>query len=290
VGAVSKTMQSARSDSDIVQLLVGTELGGSDVSHRVFQIFPADEQRLFSACQFKPVSEWALDLLLKQLRSREADMTASFYRRISVIRGAESFRGVLFERQIFRYFSGNVTGTFSIRRLADSNQLTWTYRGRVRRIDFRESTVLAEITKAVGKRRPLHLVPTTPNFPAVDSILYNPRDPDAVLTCIQITMNPNHPIIVKGLETIQKWFNKKEVRGLLPRTTKPWRCLFVVPSDMASTFELQELQGDTATCLWARKVNQCVLGLKEQTIFRRRSVSGIWHTITSQQGNQQVWC
>ena len=285
-------MQSARSDSDIVQLLVGTELGGSDVSHRVFQNFPADEQRLFSACQFKPVSEWALDLLLKRLRSGEADMTASLYRRVSMIHGAESFRGVLFERQIFRYFSGNVRGRFSIRRLADStdsNQLTWTYRGRVRRIDFRESTVLAEITKAVEERRPLHLVPTAPNFPAVDSILYNPRDPDAVLTCIQITMNLNHPIIVKGLETIQKWF-KKEARRLLPRTTKPWRFLFVVPSHMASTFELQELKGDTATCLWARKVDQCVLGLKEETIFRRRSVSGVRHTITSQQGKQQVWC
>ena len=101
VEAISRTIQSAQSDSHIVRLLVGTQLGGSDVSHRIFQNFPADE-RLFSACQFKPVSKWALDLLLKQFASHEADsMAAFFYRRVSVIRGAESFRGGWFERQIF---------------------------------------------------------------------------------------------------------------------------------------------------------------------------------------------
>ena len=272
--AVSKTMQGAGSDSHVVQLLVRTQLGGSDVSHKIFQNFPADEQRFVYACQFKFVSEWTLDLLLKHYRSREADMTTFFYRRISGMNGAESFRGGLFERQIFHYFGGKDTDKFLIRRLTDSNQPTWTYRGPVRRIDFRESTVLAEITEAVSKRRPLHLVPTAPNFPAVDSILYDPGDPGAILTCIKITMNADHPIIVKGLRTIQRWFKSKKLCGLRPHTTSLWRFLFVVPSDMASTFKLQELKGDTATCIWAAKVDQYVLGLKEQTIFRRRSVSG----------------
>src|SRR5712675_3232223 len=290
VDAVRKTVRHAPSDNSLVQLLVGAQMGGNDVSHRIFQILPADEQRLFSACQFKAVSEWALDLLLKQYGAREADAIAYFYRQISVIPGAESFRGFLFERLTFHHFDGIDTNRFSIRRLTDSDHSTWTYRGPIRRIDFRESTVLAEITKAVNERKPLHLVPTAPNFPAVDSILYDPDDPNAVVTCIQVTMNADHPIVVKDLRTLQRWFNSESTHSdLCPRTTRPWRFLFVVPSDMASTFELQELKGDTATCLWARKVDQYVLGLKEQTIFRRRSVSGVRHTIPSQQGEQQVW-
>ena len=291
VDAARQTVHHALKDSSVVQLLVMAQMGGSDVSHKIFEISPADEQRLFSDCRFKPVSEWALDCLLKQYGAREADEVAYFYRKISVIPGAESFRGFLFERLIFHHFDGIDTNRFSIRRLTDSNQSTWTYRGPIRRIDFQESTVLAEITEAVSERKPLHLVPTAPNFPSVDSILYDPDDPGAILTCIQVTMNPIHPIVVKGLQNIQRWFNSKSMLSdLCPRTTSQWRFLFVVPSGMASTFNLQELKGDTATRIWARKVDQWVLGLKEQTIFRRRSTSGVRHTITEQQGEQQVWC
>ena len=43
------------------------------------------------------------------------------------------------------------------------------------------------------------MIPLARDFLAVDSILYDPNDPNAVPTCIQITMNTNHPIAVSGL-------------------------------------------------------------------------------------------
>ena len=111
--------------------------------------------------------------------------------------------------------------TFPIRRLTDSNsnEMTWTYRGPTKR-----GTFFKEITKAVQDRKSLHLVPSARNFPAVDSILY---DPNAVLTCIQITMNKDHAMVVSGLQLIQSWLKLgTSLEGLCPKTTRPWRFLY----------------------------------------------------------------
>ncbi len=53
---------------------------------------------------------------------------------------------------------------------------------------------------------------------------------------------------------------------------------------MASTFNVQKLDGDTATGKWTRKVDQYVLGLEERNIFERRSDSSVQSTTTLQQG------
>jgi hypothetical protein len=84
--------------------------------------------------------------------------------------------------------------------LTDSNQTTWTYR-EPECITFLEATVIKEIKNAVEKNEPLQLVPSTHNFPAVDSIVYDPNEDG--LTCIQITINSEHPIAVSGLKRIQ---------------------------------------------------------------------------------------
>jgi len=162
---------------------------------------------------------------------------------------------------------------FEIRGLTDSDQ-TWNYRGSIRHITFQESTVFREISEAVQDLKPRHLVPVARNFPAMDSILYDPDDPDAAITCIQITMNMDHAIVVKGLELLQSWFKlRSPLQDLRPSNAKPWRLLFVVPLHMAHTFKLQKLKGDTPNNVWAGKVHQYVLGLEEGTIFRDGSDS-----------------
>jgi len=90
----------------------------------------------------------------------------------------------------------------TVRGLTNSYQTTWTYCGRNRRGTFQELTVFNEIAEAVGCRRPLRLVRSIRNYPAVDSILYGPNDPNALVTFIQITMNEDHAITVSGLELI----------------------------------------------------------------------------------------
>src|SRR5712672_2390843 len=102
---------------------------------------------------------------------------------------AASLRGHLFECQVLGHLCGiRAAHEFPIGGLTDSNQMTWTLCGPIRRINFQTSRALGAITKAVQNREPLHLVPLARNFPAVDSILYDPNDPNAVLTCMQITI------------------------------------------------------------------------------------------------------
>ncbi|KAI0003231.1 hypothetical protein BJV74DRAFT_881693 [Russula compacta] len=105
-------------------------------------------------------------------------------------------------------------------------------------VNTEESNVISKITEAVEKKEPLHLVPLAPNFPAVDSIIYDPNDAKAVLTCIQVTITEKHPIAVKSLQRVQSWLNPNHssLKYLRPTKTKPWRFLFVVPSDKASGF------------------------------------------------------
>jgi len=125
---------------------------------------------------------------------------------------------------------------------------------------FQETTVIDKIKDAVEAGEPLHLVPLAPNFPAVDSIVYYPNE---VLTCIQITIRSEHPIAVSGLRHIQRRLKGGTwSAGLRPKRKRPWRFVFIVPPEMASTFTWQKLNGDTKLGAWAGKVEQYVLGLE----------------------------
>jgi hypothetical protein len=153
--------------------------------------------------------------------------------------------------------------------------VTWTYRGPILLSTFQEPAVIDKMMEAVRDGTPVHLAPLARNFPSVDSIIHDPKDSN-VVTCIQITMDPVHAIEVSGLKRIEKWLESgSSLEDLRPTTTRPWRFLFVVPLGMAPTFELQKLDGDTDKGEWAGKVDQYVLGLKEETIFGERSDSSV---------------
>ncbi len=173
---------------------------------------------------------------------------------------AATLRGHLFERQVLTYLDNvDIDRTLTIRRLADSGSISWRYRGPIPPFTFQESAVIAKIKTAVDTKKSLHLVPSGPNFPAIGSIVYQPGD---VLTCIQITMDSVHPIVVSGLERIQSWLKyRTNPAGLRPKDTRKWRFIFIVPSDMESTFRLQNFKGDD-NVKWAQKVDQYVLGLE----------------------------
>ena len=113
---------------------------------------------------------------------------------------------------------------------------------------------------------PLHLVPSAPNFAAVDSIVYDPNEALTGLTCLQMTVSHQHDIKVPGLQKIQNWLkldtplehlhpsNPREERRL-------WRLIFIVPSDDAAFFEKQSFIDDTDLGEWDGKVYQYVVGL-----------------------------
>ncbi len=249
-----------------------------DVPDAIFQISPPDDKNFPSLqrCKFEAVSGWVLDVLLQTCNDLPGNNAADCYHRVSSVPQAGLLRGLLFERQVLNYLSHiQAEREFQIHRLTDSTQMTWTYSGPIQRITIQESTIFYEITEAVRNRRPLHLVPLFRIFEAVDSVLYDPNDPNAVLTCIQVTMNEkDHAIPVSDLQHIQSWLKPRTLlEGLRVEKGRPWRFIFVVPKGMESTFKLQNSDGDTATSEWARKVDQYVLGLNEGTIFKRRSDS-----------------
>ena len=115
----------------------------------------------------------------------------------------------------------------------------------------------------------MHLVPLDSNFPAVDSVVY---DPDAVLAGIQVTTGGLHPIAASGLKRVQGFLKRGTcLAGLWPSISgnNHWRLIFVVPTTAAASFALQAIEGDTATQEWARKIDQYVLGIPEDALWGR---------------------
>jgi len=258
----SRVRDVAGDESNIWQLLHSYRKDDSDVSYSIFEISPKDKKRLLARCDFGAVSRWALEVLLEAYEDRQADAAITFYHNISGMSDAASLRGHIFERQVLKYLDRiDAERKFPIRGLAASEKRTWTYRGRITRYTFLEDLdFVEEIKRAVQNKTPLHLVPSARNFPAVDSILY---DPNEGLTCIQITIGEEHPIRVSGLQRIQGWLERNaRLAGLLPSTERPWRFIFIVPEEeKEASFELQRLGGDTAQGHWAGKVHQYVLWL-----------------------------
>jgi hypothetical protein len=264
---LSQFRTAAHAGSDISQVLNSSRKGDSDVSGSIFEISPINKFRLFAQCNFVPVSRWALDHLLETYETRQADAVASFYHFIAGLSDTALLWGHVYERQVLSYLGGAVAEhKFPIRRLASTEQMTWTYRGRTPRFYFlQKSDFTTKIAKAVQNKTPLHLVPSAHDFPAVDSIFYDPNDSE-VLTCIQVTICREHHILVSGLRRIQSWLSDTPLMDLRASKERPWRFIFIVPSGEAS-FELQRLEGDTTKGEWAGKVHQYVLGLD---VFRQK--------------------
>ena len=272
---VSRIKNVANDDRNMVQMLSSSRTGDNGVSHLIFQISPIDNLRLLSQCKFTRVSQWALDNFLEAHEARHAAAANEFYRHISGQHDAASLWGQVFERLVFKHLAGtDAKHEFPMRGLSESilGPTTWTFRGPIPCFKFRdENHFIGAITTAVQNANPLHLVPSVHDFAAVDSIVY---DPNEVLTCIQIMVSSQHRIRVSGLERIQSWLKPRTLlEPLRPSNAKgeaeaeaeaqngPWRLIFIVPSHCEASFELQQLEGDTALGEWAGKVHQYVLGL-----------------------------
>ena len=241
----------------------------SGLSHLIFELSPADENRHLSGARIGAVSNWALDLLLKEYEKRQATAAADFYFSLLGTPTVAPLCGRIMERQVLKYFDSlkGIQG-FKIRALNGSIISDWNYPGPAKRVTFQTQSFAPSLESAVGSKQSLHLVPLDPNFPAINSVLYNPSE---VLSGIQVTISDRHPVVVSGLKRIQSWL---KVDGLLahlrPSTlSNHWRLIFVVPNEMAATFHQQPLEGDTGGQEWAGKVDQYVLGIPEDTLWGR---------------------
>jgi hypothetical protein len=226
----------------------------------IVEISPINEDRLLVECRIGIVSRWAFDHFLNAYELQKGHAATIFYPHM--LKWPLEMSSHVFGRQVLKSLGriGAAGRDFPIRGLTSPGEMTWTCRGPIPRFNFLwESDFIDEITKAVQNNEPLHLVPSAPNFPAVDSILYAPND---VLTFIQSTVSSKHPINATGLQEIQSWLEARTLLAYLrPSADMPWRFIFIVPPGNASTFKLQQLEHDSRG-EWAGKVHQYVLGLE----------------------------
>jgi hypothetical protein len=97
------------------------------------------------------------------------------------------------------------------------------------------------------------------------------HDPCEVLTGIQVTIRNEHPVAVLGLKHIQGWLKlRSPLTHLWPSIAgNHWRLIFVVQAAAAPSFKQQVFEEDTGRHEWARKVDQYVLGVEEDTLWGR---------------------
>ena len=134
---MSRIRDVAVKESNISHLVRSTRRGNSDVSHLIFEISPANDKRLLAQCGFGAVSPWALDVLLTEYETQQADAAITFYNTISRMSDAASLWAHVFERQVLnRLNSLPKEHKFPVHELTSSKEMTWTYRGPIRRFDF----------------------------------------------------------------------------------------------------------------------------------------------------------
>ncbi|KIL62166.1 hypothetical protein M378DRAFT_166004 [Amanita muscaria Koide BX008] len=265
---VTKSIRSIDSSVNIYDLMMGT-FDSKHASHAVFEMFPKDENRHLLEARIRAVSKWALKQLMEEYIKREASALADFYKKITRIPMARQLRGEMFQLWALNYFDTiDQATTFRIRNLATSEELDWLYPGPASHLTFPSQSISTDLwLKIVQNKEPQHMIPMIPNF-AVDSILYNPN---SVLTGFQMTVKKVHPISVSGLQRIQQSLKPNTpLASLRPsnREGEHWRLIFVVPDYEAASYPLQQFEGTEDTGIWARKVDQYVLGLNEDEIMK----------------------
>ena len=99
---LSQISRVATRGSNLLELLHSSRSGDPD-SHAIFNISPMPESRSLPRCKFGAVSQWTLDLLLKEYETRRADEVALFYDYISGMSEAASLWDHVFKRQVLNH-------------------------------------------------------------------------------------------------------------------------------------------------------------------------------------------
>ena len=175
-----------------------------------------------------------------------------------------------FRRRLFGYWTTRCVGWPTPTKRHDLSWITGTP------FKKKKATVIEKIKVLFGHHMPLHLIHSYLNFPAIDlntrEALFiqvvdnNVYDPDEQylrpeVTCVQITFNSEHLLLSRVSSLIKAGSPLAHFGDLCPSNARPWRFVFIVPSDMASAFTLQVLEVHGTSREWAGKVEQYMLGL-----------------------------
>jgi hypothetical protein len=246
-------------------------VGDTPVPHRAFMIYPSNNRRKLSACLVKPVSDWALGVIIRTLDNQGLQAALDLYQQTEGSVRAASFRGQLWERKVQRYFCSGNALSFTIRCLEDddSSTMEWNISKTMSTYDFGSSHMLSGYLKqCVADKKPGYFRPKSDNFASFDAIMYQPNSP---LFPVQISQQKHHGIKLKGPKLLQKSLLRSDamLKRLRPLVDAPWIVVFVLPKPMETTFKKQKFIPRAR--IWKAKTKQYVLGLDRRAVFLCRS-------------------
>jgi hypothetical protein len=242
-------------------------VGDLAIPHRAFMIYSGNERRRLLDCLIKPVSEWALGIVISTLDSRGAEAAYKLYMDIEGSPRAASFSGQLWERKVHRYFLSGRDLSFTIQCLEDDDDSTmeWKPFKDMLTFNFRPAKRLAgHLHQCIEANKAGYFRPKSDHFASFDAIIYQPEKP---LVNAQITDNRDHDISTRGPKLLQKLLHATDPMSqpLRPLAKKPWIILFIVPTPMHTTFTKQNFKPDAL--IWRAKTKQYVLGLDKYDVF-----------------------
>ena len=229
--------------------------------YHLFQISSRHDHRWFANCHFEPVSNWSFQKLLERFEKEQDDAIRVLYNRIrKEPKLAILMRGLTWERQCHIFFQSlKFPRSFVLRSLDDpSISITWDYPGPTKYESFEPRSFSSQLQALIQDKTPAYLKPMLTIFSTLDSLVYQP----GILDILQMTVRVEHPSSTAGFGLIQKWLRvKSPASHLRPSKDRPWKFIFVVPEEMAASFEQVSFGG-----VWDSKVKQYVLGLSDDDV------------------------
>jgi len=258
---------------------------GETVFHRVFQIRPLSEDRLWDSCIVEPVSDWAFSEMMRVLDKRRPGSAYEFYCAIKGCHDGAALAGRAFENHLHEFLKTS-SRTFTIESL-DERSATLEIRFTSDTKRFGDMKCFSDhLALSVKSETSCYLQPLSPVFPSFDSFLYQPgisRSGFSRLIALQATTAADHTIKIKGLEDVQASLNPNVsgMKHLRPTIRRKMIILFVVPDTLRMIFAKQTIEGakqaingakkDTTRekeTLWYRKTAQYILALSEKEVFK----------------------
>ena len=266
---IDNAVQDIHKSHDVI---AGVKRG--DTIDRVFQIYPSNSSRIGGSCVIQPVSDWALSVMMKELRRRNQGAAYKLYHALQGSPSSSTLVGRMFETSLHLYLK--TPRVYIIKSLDDRRTTLDIYltSNTVHAAFVAMKDFSRQLASSVKDNRSCYLKSSSPVFPSFDSFLYQPILSQSLgfsaLISLQVTTAADHAISIKGLEKIQQSLKLKvpELKGLRPTMARKMIILFVVPDTLGAAFVKQRIKDAGKAGCWHEKTAQYILELPEEAVLR----------------------
>ena len=192
------------------------------VIHRVFQIRPSHDHRMWINCFVEPVSDWAFTEIMEELRRRGASAAYDFYCAVKGCSEGGILAGKTSEFHVHDFLT-TCSQSFTISSLdGPCPTLDSQFTSDSKRFGDKKH-FSNDLALSVESATPCYLQPLSPVFPSFDSTLYQPGMSESRfshLIALQVTVAARHGIKSKGLEDLQTSLKPSILKLLRPIVNK----------------------------------------------------------------------